>query len=316
VDAIVIGMTSRSMLQKVAAAANRAEKLHLDRLFEKRANGRSPIDPWPGFRDNARETVNTILVSHKPKRKTLNNHTTDGQLHKDTAYGIVSGPDKQGRYSVVVRCPIQEFKERQHVEAIRDTQLRAEFLQAFDAEGPIGVARLAGDKKIRRLRRIEILSIIPIKDKAGKVYKAYKGDSNWGMEIYEYPNGHKKASKWHGEVILRYEANQKDFRPGQTKKPHPAARLVMRLQINDCVEIEREGLKQIMRVQKLSKPSRIDLALHNEANVDARHRNNDDNFKYLSKSAGALQNLNPRKVHISPSGLLSYENRRKPHRKQ
>lgn len=316
VDAIVIGMISRSMLQKVAAAANRAEKLHLDRLFEKSANGRSPIDPWPGFRDNARETVNAILVSHKQKRKTLNNHTTDGQLHNDTAYGIISGPDKQGRYSVVVRCPIQEFKERQHLEAIRDTQLRAEFLQAFDAEGTAGVVRLARDKKIRRLRRTETLGIIPIKGKSGKVYKAYKGDSNWGMEIYEYPKGHEKSGKWHGEVISRYEANQKSFRPGQTQKPHPAARLVMRVQINDCVEIEQDGLKQIMRVQKLSQTGRLDLAPHNEANVDARNRDKCDPFKYLNITASGLKKSNARKVHVSPTGRVSYENRRNPRRKQ
>ncbi|MCY4132593.1 MAG: type II CRISPR RNA-guided endonuclease Cas9 [Nitrospira sp.] len=315
VDAIVIGMTSRSMLQKVATAANRAEELHLDRLFERSANGKNPIDPWPGFRNHVKEIVNKILVSYKPKRKTLGKNTTDGQLHNDTAYGIISGPDKQGRYNVVVRCPIQEFKKRQHVEAVRDTQLRAEFLQAFDAEGPTGVARLAGDKKIRRLRRTETLSVIPIRDKFGKGYKAYKGDSNWGMEIYEYPKGHKKASQWQGVVISRYEANQDSFRLGYTQKPHPAARLVMRLQIDDCVEIEQGGLKQIMRVQKLSRNGSLDLAPHNEANVDARNRDNDDPFKYLNITASKLKESNGRKVHVSPAGRVSYEQRRKPRRK-
>ena len=316
VDAIVIGMTSRSMLQKVAAAANRAEELHLDRLFERSANGKSPIDPWPGFRNHVKEIVNKILVSHKPKRKPLGKNTTDGQLHNDTAYGIISGPDNQGYYRVVVRYPIKEFKKRSHVKAIRDKQLRHEFLQAFDAEGTAGVARLAGDKKIRRLRRTETWNIIPIKDKFGKAYKAYKGDSNWGMEIYEYPKGHEKAGKWHGESISRYEANQEGFWPGQTRKPHPAARLVMRLQINDYLEIEQDGLKQIMRVQKVSRTGRLDLAPHNEANVDARNRDNDDPFEYLNIKASGLKKSKARKVHVSPAGRVSYENRRNPRRKQ
>lgn len=315
VDAVVIGMTSRAMLQTVSAAANRAEELNLPRLFEKRSNSRSPIDPWPGFRDHVRTVVDNIVVSHKPKRKPLNKNSTDGQLHNDKAYGIISEPDNQGRYRVVVRCPIKEFKKRPDVEAIRDKQLRHEFLEAFDVEGTAGVIRLAGDKKIRHLRRTETLSVIPIRDKFGKAYKAYKGDSNWGMEIYEYPNGHQKAGKWDGKVISRYEANQKDFRLGQTQKPHPAARLVMRVQINDCVEIEQDGVKQIMRVQKLSKNGGLDLAPHSEANVDARNRDNNDPFRYLNTAASKLKKLNARKVHISPAGRTSYEQRRKPQHK-
>jgi len=316
IDAIVIGMTSRAMLQKVSTAANRAEELNLTRLFEKGSNGKSPIDPWPGFRDHVKTVVDNIVVSHKPKRKPVDKNSTDGQLHNDTAYGIISGPDRKGTSEVVVRKPIKDFKNRLDVLAIRDKHLRQKFLQAFDTEGAAGVARLAWDKKIRHLRRTKILSVIPIMDKFGKAYKAYKGDSNWGMEIYEYPKGHPKAGNWDGKVISRFEANQKDFRLGQPNSPHPAARLIMRLQIGDCIEIEQGGLKQIMRVQKLSKPGRLDLAPHNEANVDARNRDNDDPFKYVNIADGKLKERNARKVHVSPAGRLSYEQRRKPRRKK
>ena len=316
VDAIVIGMTSRPMLQKVATAANRAEKLHLERLFDRGANGEGPIDPWPSFRDDVKELVNKIIVSHKPNLKTLGKNTTDGQLHNETAYGIISVPDDTGCYRVVVRCPINELKRREHVEAIRDKTLRHEFLQAFEAQGTDGIVRLAKGKSIRRIRCTERMNVIPIKDRSGKEYKAYKGDSNWGMEIYEYPNSHTKAKagKWDGEVISRYEANQKEFQPGQTKKPHPAARLVMRLQINDCVEMKKDGRRQIMRLQKLSK-GKLTFAPHNEANVDARNDNKNDPFKYFNTAASTLKKSNARKVHISPAGRVSYEKRRKPHRK-
>ena len=313
VDAIVIGMTSRSMLQKVSAAANRAEELNLNRLFEKGENGKSPIEPWSGFRDHVKNVADNLIVSHRPKRKTLDKNSTDGQLHNDTAYGIIPGPDNKGIFEVVVRKPIKDFKARKDVEGIRDKQLKDEFLQAFDAEGAVGVARLAGDKKIRRLRRTERLQVIPIKGKDGKAYKAYKGDSNWGIEIYEYPKGH---TKWHGEVISRYEANQKGFLFGRTRKPHPAARLVMRLQINDCVEIEQGGLKQIMRLQKLRQDGRLTFAPHHEANVDARNRDESDPFGYLNSTASKLKTCNARKVHVSPAGQVSYEKRRKPRRKK
>ncbi len=319
VDAIVIGMTSRSMLHRVPTAANRAEELNSNRLFEKGANGKSSIEPWPDFRDHVKHVVDNMTVSHKPKRKALGNGSTDGQLHNDTAYGIISGPDQKGMFEVVVRKPVKDFEPRKDVERIRDELLRAEFLQALDKHRDKhrvqGIADLAKSMNIRRLRQTERLKVIPIKDKFGKAYKAYKGDSNWGIEIYEYPSVHKKAGEWDGKVISRHEANQKEFKPGQTKRPHPAARLVMRLQINECIGIEQNGSRQVMRLQKLSQAGRLDLAPHHEANVDARHRDSKDRFKYLNLTASGLQKCHARKVHVSPAGLVSYEQRRKPRRK-
>ncbi len=323
VDALVIGMTSRSMLQKVSTAANRAEELSLNRLFDKGANGKSAIDPWDGFRDDVREAIQSIIVSHKPRRKKTQYKetkdgryipvSTDGQLHNDTAYGIIASPDDKGLSEVVVRKPVSWFEKKDRIEAIRDPALRNKFNQAFTAGGKERVATLASEMRIRSLRCTDKLKVIPIKDKEGKAYKAYKGDSNWGMEIYEYPQGHKKAGKWEGVVISRFDANQNNFKPGQTHKPHPAARLVMRLQINDCIEIEEKNKKRIMRLQKIS--SSLMFVEHHEANVDARNRDKENLFKYYSKTASKLKSVDARKVHISPSGKINYEIRRKPHRK-
>ena len=305
VDAIVVGMTSRSMLQKVSTAAKEAENLGLNRLFNKNSNGKSPIDPRDGFRDDVRNAVGKIVVSHKARRK------LQGQLHNDTAYGIISGPDKEGYYEIVRRKPVSELKKRKHLDTIRDSRLRDEFARAFDdnAGGHNAVMERAKQKKIRRLRITERLKVIPIKDINEKAYKAYKEDSNWAMEIYSFPEGHKKAGKWQGVVISRFRANQSDFKPGQTDRPHPAAKLVMRLQINDCLDIEEAGKQCIVRVQKMSQPGRLTLVPLHEANVDARDRDKEDSFKFISKSANALKLLNARKVHISPTGRVSYEKR-------
>ncbi len=323
VDAIVIGMTSRSMLQKVSSAANRAEQLHLETIFEKNNNGKSSIDPWDGFRGKVREAIQNIIVSHKPRsKKTKYKQTkdgkyipvsTDGKLHNDTAYGIISSPDANGMSEVVVRKPISWFENEKRLESIRDVSLRKKFIKVFESGGKEGVISLANSMRIRSLRRTENLKVIPIKDEAGNEYKAYKGDSNWGMEIYEYPQGHKKAGRWDGVVISRFDANQHNFKPGQTHKPHPAARLVMRLQINDCIEIEENNKKRIMRLQRVSR--NLAFAEHHEANVDARDRDIEDSFKYYLKMANPLKLANARKVHISPTGKLSHEVRRKPRHK-
>jgi len=218
-----------------------------------------------------------------------------------------------------VRRPIDYFKDRQHVKAIRDDKLRDEFLQAFDEavavdkKGEEGVKDLAEEKGIRRLRGVGPKQAIPLKEKNGNAYKGYQGDSNWGMEIY---TGHKKdPEEWEGVVISRFEANHPKFKPGMTYRPHPAARLVMRLQINDCVEIEEEGKKQYMRLQKMDQRGNLVFAPLHEANVDGRNRNKEDDFEYLSRRANPLQKLKARKIHISPTGQVSYEKRRKPRRK-
>ena len=164
---------------------------------------------------------------------------------------------------------------------------------------------MAKAEGIRRLRRTEQLKVIPIANREGKIYKAYKGDSNWGIEIFSFPEGHKNFDKWVGLVISRYKANQPDFRPGFTYRPHPAAKLVMRLQINDCIEIQENGSVRIMRLQKLKHDGTLTFAPHNEANVDARNRDKEDSFKYWNRSPNALRKFSARKIHISPIGIYS-----------
>jgi len=332
VDAIVVGMTNRSLLQRMATAAKRIEGMEgslaesLGPVFSTRGSSGNAGAPWRGFEDDVRETVAGIAVSHKPKRKTLGGERaagkdrTDGQLHKHTAYGIVRGPDDSGRCEVVRRKPVADIRNLSHVDSIRDSRLRKQFRAAFESTseseterdaGAKAIQELAKSKRIRRLRCIERLKVIPIEDDSGKQYKAYKGDSNWGMEIYEYPAGHARAGKWQGQLISRFDANQREFKPGETFRPHPAARLVMRLQINDCVEMchRRDGQgKNLYRLQKVSSGVLVFAEIH-EANVARRDGSRTDPYSYTRISPGNLQSREARKVHISPSGRTSYENR-------
>ena len=313
VDAIVVGMTSRSVIQRVSTEANRAEELFdFSRLFPKK-DRTSAIEPWHGFRRDVILAVSGIVVSHRVRRKDtrsgqvkgVSRQVSDGQLHNKTAYGIIDGPDQKGLSKVVVRKPIESFKTKQHLENIRDSYLKKKFLAAFSDDPKQGVLDLAREKGIRSLRTTEFQSVISIKNHDGKPYKAYQGDSNWGIEIFSYPFGHKKFGKWDGVVISRFEANQSDFRPGFTSRPHPAAKLVMRLQINDCIEVEVAGKIRIMRTQKINKSGQMVFAPLNEANVDTRNSDKDDSFQYWYKTANSLRNYSPKKIQVSPTGLIS-----------
>lgn len=325
VDAIVVAMTSRSMLQKVATEARKLEETEqignqqMDRLFP-RVNGRkSAIDPWDGFRGDVVDTVQNIVVSHKVRRKTLRpGRTTDGQLHNDTAYGVIKAADKGSLYEVVTRKPISFFTKLKNIERIRDARLREEFMCAFEAaeagEEAKAIHDLARRKGIRGLRHTEFLSVIPVINEEGNVYKAYKGDSNWGVEIYAFPTEHREVGKWEGVVISRFEANQHDFQPGQTGRPHPAAKLVMRLRINDCVEMEIGGERKLYRLQKVDQSGQMSFAELHQANVDSRNRSKEDPFRYVLISPNPLRARKAKKVHVSPTGRVSYERRRPPRR--
>lgn len=84
VDACVIALTDRSMLQRISTASARAENKHLTRLLE------SFPAPWATFYEHVTRAVKSICVSHKPE------HAYQGAMNEQTAYGL--RPDGYVKY--------------------------------------------------------------------------------------------------------------------------------------------------------------------------------------------------------------------------
>src|SRR5690606_18499885 len=61
-DAFVIACTDRHLLQRIATASGRAEKLGLDRWAEK---GDFP-EPFEGYREQLAAKLDEVVISHKP----------------------------------------------------------------------------------------------------------------------------------------------------------------------------------------------------------------------------------------------------------
>ena len=278
VDALVVAMTTRSMLQRVATAAGRGESLDGGRLFAK-----GSIDPWKGFRDEAREVIDKIIVSHRKRAR------KQGQLHNDTAYGLT---DEPGR--VVHRIPISALESEKKIEKIRDDHIRENLLKIVEGlsgkELKQAVEKHCREKNIRRVRIVEPINVIEIKDKSGRPYKGFMPDSNWAYEIFL----NKKTGRWDGEIITTFSANQKGFAPKW--RDNPDLEFVTRIMINDMFLIEHEGKDRFMRVQKLSR-GKITLAEHQEANVAERK-------KSFDKSPNRLREARARKIDISPAGRV------------
>jgi CRISPR-associated endonuclease Csn1 len=78
----------------------------------------------------------------------------------------------------------------------------------------------------------------------------------------------------------------------------------MRLMIDDLVKLDVDNVPKIMRVVKIGGNGQMFFAEHNEANVDARNKDDGDPFKYVSKYAGSLQKAMGRRVTVSEIGNL------------
>jgi CRISPR-associated endonuclease Csn1 len=244
--------------------------------------------------------VERIRVSYKP------DHGVEGRLHNDTAYGLVEHNPK-GPSVVVHRVPVTTFGKTEDLKAIRDTELREELHDRLGSlqgkEFQAALARWSEETGVRRVRVMESLEIIPIRDREGHAYKAYKGDSNYAIEIWRDDKG-----RWRGDVITTFEANQM-ARKGLIPLPKDVAGngkpLVMRLCKDDTVLVEEGGRKRIMRVVKFSQSGQIALAeLHESGNLKERDADKTDEFKYLLKNPGGLLPLKARRVTIDFLGIL------------
>ena len=74
------------------------------------------------------------------------------------------------------------------------------------------------------------------------------------------------------EVVSTFEANQPGFSDDQSR-PHPDAKKLMRLQIDDMGALGEGDNRRIVRVRKITNASTgafVVLDDHNEANVPAR----------------------------------------------
>ena len=78
----------------------------------------------------------------------------------------------------------------------------------------------------------------------------------------------------------------------------------MRLLLNDAVRLEINDMLRTMRVATLSGNGQVFMSDQQESNVDARNRDKNDPFSYVSKMAGSLQKAKARRVTISPIGEL------------
>ncbi len=310
IDAVVIGIVDRAMLQATARASAEAGFEGQERIIIP--------EPWKDFRNEVRKVITAIVVSHRPDHGTASKKgskkgpdTTAGRLHNDTAYGLTGEKDAKGNDIVVHRVPLAALKKVANIEGVRDSDLRAALLawtkghDDKDFEARLRKFPELGPEQfrnIRRLRMVEPLSVILIRDKNGRAYKGYKGDSNYRYDVWELKDG-----KWVPEVVSMFDAHQ----PGWTsaiRRGNPTAKKVLSLHQDDVLAIQQDGQdRKLMRVVKFGQNGQITLAEPHEAG-DLKRRdatpNDLDPFKYIAPTAGGLKRIKTRQVRIDELGRV------------
>lgn len=313
IDAAVIAATDRSLIKQIADMAKR------DELDGAEQVAHSVPAPWVNFRTDIARQLARIVVSHRadhgridPSLRKSGKDSTSGQLHNDTAYGL-AGDDV-----VVSRKPLNALKpndidETARGATIRDADLRRHLLRvtkgldgkAFEqALVDFANAPKLPDHtdnpyfQIRRVRLEETLQAsarVDICDASGTPFKAYKGDSNHCYEIWRLPDGKLKQ-----QVVTTFEAHQN----GADKKPHPAAKRLLRIFKRDMVALDHDGVTLIGYVQKLNFAHGLFIAPHTEANADARNRDKADPFRFLQMGASTLIKARIRRIIVDEMGRV------------
>jgi CRISPR-associated endonuclease Csn1 len=264
-------------------------------------------EPWPGFVAELSEKLSRVIVSHKPDTG------VQGPLHNDTAYGIIPDSGKKGP-NVVVRKPVETLAGKSAadiLEAVRDPHIGkaiAAVTPAGDTAAKSALADLKGPNgaPVRRIRLWERLeSTQQIRDrKTGKPYKAVKLDGNHCAEFWKLPTG-----KYELRVVSRFEAAQRAEAQRLGRKlaemrPHPAAKLLMRLHISDMVALGQGPERRILRVVKMSGSTVVLAEPQEGGSLKARDADKSDPFKYINGSGSRFIQEQARKIWVDPSGRI------------
>jgi CRISPR-associated endonuclease Csn1 len=286
IDAFVVGVTDRSLLQRVARAADQERERLIDDMPE----------PWDGFREELGERLRRIVISHKP------DHGKAGKLHEETAYGIVADPAAEGGATLVYRKPLDQLNENE-IERIRDPGLRARVRASASSCGGDKLAlrkalsELSEREGIRRVRLLKTeQSFVTIREATG-AYKALIPGDNHHVDIVERPDG-----RWDGYGVTVFAANQKDNCAAEN-----GARVVMRIHKGDLLKMEHDGQERIMRAVRLAPQNgRLYLAEHHESgDLAKRHADKDDPFRWALVSFNQLKVRGARRVGVDVLGRVS-----------
>ena len=287
-DALIIGLVDRSFVHHTSRIAKTIEGQNKERLENIGKAIKKEVLPWASFREDSKKMIDQIIVSHRRRTK------KQGQLHKETAYGVsgniedFSKPQEVLHYTDILS--LEKFDNKKLDTKVVSEKIKNDFLGEIKKTGKLSKEFLKDYHQktgIRRVRLKEKETVIPMKDKSGRIYKAFNGDGNYALELFEKNNG-----KWDARIIDTFTANQKDFK----SIPEDA-----RLMKGDMLFFKNK----FWRLVKFDKNKTLIFLEHfTSGNPDNLRKDPNKKEQVSQNTPGSLQELNPKRVNISPCGII------------
>ena len=294
-DALIVGLIDRSFVKRISDIAKNIEGRDKERLENVgRAIKKNVPLPWASFKEDAKNAINGIVVSHRKRTK------KEGQLHNETAYGISPDIDNFSKpVEVIHYIDIMSFfkkvnknkkDKKKIIEKIVSKKIQQYFLNHLKQNESLSkedFLKYHKDTGVRRFRFKENETVIPVENKLGKVYKSFSGENNYAIRLFEGQKG-----KWDVEVIDRFNANQKDFKPISKK---------VRLMKNDMFYFE----KRFWRLVKFDRKKTLTFLEHFvSGNPDILGKSEETKKQVKRVNPAPFQKLKPGRVDISPCGVV------------
>jgi CRISPR-associated endonuclease Csn1 len=314
VDALVIAMTETRLLQQISRDNSRGHDL--DRLVINLPSH------WNRFREDAAEAIEKIIVSHKP------DHTKNTKLHDETYYGILEKPfdlddGKKSKepYNLIASCSVLALKKAE-AKFIRDKKLREELIKLADQAASDKefqtkflpeFSKKTGVKNVRFYDKNQSIIKISHPQKNPRFSKAVKTNGNHHISVWKMPDGKIKT-----DVVSNFKMNcsfeikqnergenfinkDKKFLPKQDfekLKPHPAAKLLIRLFKDDLIKLEESGEEKTVRIAVIGSTGQCYYFDHKNASSDT------DSKKSFYLNEKGLLTKKIRKIFITPTGKV------------
>ena len=295
IDAFVIAVTSPSLLQRVASAADAKR----DRLIEDMPK------PYPRFDwADMKQRLKRIIVSHRP------DHSVKGKLLDESNYSVLN----EGKeHNLASRKPIEKLSDNEIKKHIKDENIREgvekiyrdkyqkekngrkQALIKYCEQNGIRRLRITKNKNPKYFRNITHGS-------QKQFRKAQETTDNHHIDILDTG-----GKGWIGVGVSMLDACRNSSAE-PWRKDYPDARLVMRVHKGDLLRLEnKEGEEEVYVVKILNiNSNRLYLSKHNETGkLKKRHDDKDDPFSWERLSFSKMKERKCRRVRVDLLGRLN-----------
>lgn len=319
IDAVVIALTSRSLFQELSMLSAQSSVSLSERGF--------PLEsPWPSFYEDVDEKIENIIVSHATSRKisgALHEETAYGfSKHENcflyrkpldaniTLSQIMKIRDRYIKELVIARLEKFEPEIRNAINETIPRRLRFKMTKKQEKElmkkafGNVNDPLLHKDgkttiKSVRIMDNTLKSNMLAVKNRCGQEYKYYPFGNNHHIEIIE----HAETGRREGFVVTSAEAARRariNKIPIVQKNPPWEKegeifgnewKFGMSLAINDILMIDKDGLKQYFRVQKISSNTQIFYLSHAAAILDESTSKMPDALSFRKVVVDVLGNI-------------------------